>query len=110
MISGIRWGFRIAVLRLTGLMKQSRALRGRNPARDSQVEGTPLACVAPGQRPGATFFGSRGTLRASVDRGGNIACAGSRLNGPDGAVVDEREGAAAVGCVEQGQAKGIEPM
>ena len=33
-------------------MKQSRALRGRNPARDSQAEGMPLAFVAPVERQG----------------------------------------------------------
>src|SRR5277367_5483512 len=81
-----------SALLFRSLMKQSRALRGRNLARDSQVEGTPLACVAPGQQPGATFFASRGNCHVAEGEG-NAACAGLRLDGPDGAVDDECEGA-----------------
>jgi len=37
-------------------MKQSRALRGRNPARDNQVEGAPIARVASGVTAGGRFY------------------------------------------------------
>jgi hypothetical protein len=38
------------------LVKHSRALRGRNPAKDNQVEGAPLARATPGQPPGVALF------------------------------------------------------
>ena len=83
-------------------MKQSRALRGRNPARDSQVEGAPLACMAPVERWGPFLLDGLERFEEHVQRG-NVALEGSGLNRPDGTVDDEREGASAVGGVKQGE-------